>query len=115
MEEEKAKKKRKKKAATEGEDGEKKEHKPNWREVNATPEEIKAFLSDHICLRYNMVKYRIEARLPPEDPFCQNSELAHLLRTAWVCGTQERSRECRPAAKVKFQPRCSYRTAGLFS
>ncbi|MCR5240562.1 MAG: hypothetical protein K6E15_10440 [Prevotella sp.] len=79
MTEEKAKKKRKKKAADESE----KEHKKNWREVNATPGEIKAFLSDHIYLRYNMVKYRIEARLPSEDPFWQNNELAQFVSDDW--------------------------------
>ena len=81
MEEEKPKKKRKKKAAAEGEGS--KEHKKNWREVNATPEEIKAFLNDHVYLRYNLVKYRLEARLPSEDPFWQNSELAENLAAAF--------------------------------
>ena len=75
MEEEKTKRKRKKK--------ENREHKKNWREVNATPEEIKAFLSDHIYLRYNLVKYRIEARLPSEDPFWQNNELAQFVSDDW--------------------------------
>ena len=56
------KKKRKKK----DDDGGQKEHKKNWREEYATPSEIKTFLSDHIYLRYNTVKYRIEARLPGE-------------------------------------------------
>ena len=55
------------------------EHKKNWREYMATPAEIKAFLSDHVYLRYNTVKHRIEARLPPGDPFCQNSELAQFV------------------------------------
>ena len=75
MEEEKTKRKRKKK--------ENREYKKNWREVNATPEEIKAFLSDHIYLRYNLVKYRIEARLPSEDPFWQNNELAQFVSEEW--------------------------------
>ena len=74
------KKKRKKKA--EGDDGSK-EHKKNWREVNATPAEIKTFLSDHVYLRYNIVKYRLEVRLPPGDPFCQNSELAQFVSDEW--------------------------------
>ena len=78
MEEEKPKKKRTKKSAAEGDDSEK-EHKKPWQETYATPAEIKAFLSDHIYLRYNMVKYRVEARLPPEDPFCCNSELAQFV------------------------------------
>ena len=80
MEEEKPKKKRKKKAA-EG-DGEK-EHRKSWREVNATPAEIKSFLSDHIYLRYNMVKHCNEVRLPPEDPFCANSELSQFVSDDW--------------------------------
>ena len=44
MDEEKPKKKRKK-AAAEGEGGEPKEHKSNWREVYATAEDIKGFLA----------------------------------------------------------------------
>ncbi|MBO6033417.1 MAG: hypothetical protein J6Q22_18515, partial [Prevotella sp.] len=75
-------KKRKKKAAAGSDNGEK-EHKKNWREVNATPEEIKAFLSDHVYLRYNLVKYRVEARLPSEDPFWQNNELAQFVSDDW--------------------------------
>ena len=57
--EEKPKKKRKKKAA-ECE----KEHKKNWREVNATPDEIEVFLNDHIYLRRNVVTLRTEWREP---------------------------------------------------
>ena len=59
------------------------EHKKNWRETYATPEEIKTFLSDHVYLRYNTVKYRVEARLPPQDDFCQNSELAQFVSDDW--------------------------------
>ena len=71
--------KRKKKAAESGGEEKVKEHKPNWRETYATVAEIKQFLSDHIYLRYNTVKHRVEARLPPEDEFCQNSELAQFV------------------------------------
>ncbi|MBQ2173972.1 MAG: hypothetical protein II453_02505, partial [Alphaproteobacteria bacterium] len=53
-------------AATEK--GGEKEHKKNWREVYATVEDIKTYLSDHIYLRYNTVKHQVEARLPAEDP-----------------------------------------------
>ena len=60
-----------------------KEHKKPWQEVYATPKEIKAFLSDHIYLRYNTVKHRVEARLPEEDTFCQNSELAQFASDDW--------------------------------
>ena len=74
--------KKKRKKSDEG-SGEPKEHKKNWREVNATPEEIKAFLSDHVYLRYNMVKYRLEARLPTGDPFWQGRELEQFVSDDW--------------------------------
>ena len=79
MEEEKEKKKRKKSAK----DDDEKEHKKNWREVYATVEDIKTYLSDHIYLRYNTVKHQVEARLPAEDPFCCNSELAQFVKDDW--------------------------------
>ena len=60
-----------------------KEHKKPWQETYATPKEIKAFLDDHIYLRYNTVKHRVEARLPEEDTFCQNSELAQFASDDW--------------------------------
>ena len=80
MEEEKKPKKRKRGDPTPDPSPQKGgEHKKHWREYTATLAEIKAFLSDHVYLRYNTVKYRIEARLPPGDPFCQNSELAQFV------------------------------------
>ena len=63
MEEEKEKKKRKKSAK----DDDEKEHKKNWREVYATVEDIKTFLSDHIYLRHNVITGRIECRVPTKD------------------------------------------------
>ena len=63
------------------EDGEAKEHKQPWQEKYATVGEIKAFLSDHVYLRYNTVKHRVEARVPPGDPFIEHSELATLKDT----------------------------------
>ena len=80
MDEEKPKKKRKKAVAADDGAG---EHKPNWREVYATVGEIKAYLSDHIHLRWNLVKHRVEARLPMEDPFCANSELTQFVSDDW--------------------------------
>ena len=59
MDEEKPKKKRKKKAA-EGS----KERKANWKEYTASVEDIKAFLSDHVYLRHNVITRRVECRLP---------------------------------------------------
>ena len=52
-------------AATEKGGG--KEHKKNWREVYATVEDIKTFLSDHIYLRHNVITGRIECRVPTKD------------------------------------------------
>ena len=68
--EDKPKKKRKKKAATE-ENGGQKEHKPNWREVYASAEDIKAFLSDHVYLRHNVITGRVECRIPEADYFAE--------------------------------------------
>ena len=68
MDEEKPKKKRKK-AAAEGEGAEPKVHKPNWREVYATVEDIKGFLADHIYLRHNVITGRAECRIPQADYF----------------------------------------------
>ena len=79
MELEDKSKKRKKKADQTTE----REHKKPWQETYATPKEIKAFLDDHIYLRYNTVKHRVEARLPEEDTFCQNSELAQFASDDW--------------------------------
>ena len=80
MDEDKPKKKRKKAVAADDGAG---EHKPNWREVYATVGEIKAFLSDHVYLRYNTVKHRVEARVPPGDPFIENSELNEFISDTW--------------------------------
>ena len=52
-------------AATEK--GGEKEHKKNWREVYATVEDIKTYLSDHIYLRHNVITGRIECRVPTKD------------------------------------------------
>jgi len=52
-------------AATEK--GGEKEHKKNWREVYATVEDIKTFLSDYIYLRHNVITGRIECRVPTKD------------------------------------------------
>ena len=79
MDDKKPKKKTKKAAAKDSSSGEPKEHKMPWQDTYATVAEIKKFLSDHIYLRFNTVKHRVEARLPPEDEFCQNSELAQFV------------------------------------
>ena len=80
MKEEEPKKKRKQEVAEE--DGAK-AHKQPWQERYATVGEIKAFLSDHVYLRYNTVKHRVEARVPPGDPFIEHSELAEFVGDTW--------------------------------
>ena len=45
-------------------DGEQKERKKNWREVYATVDDIKTFLSNKIFLRHNVITGRVECRLP---------------------------------------------------
>ena len=80
MKEEEPKKKRKQEVA---EEDEAKAHKRPWQETYATVGEIKAFLSDHVYLRYNTVKHRVEARVPPGDPFIEHSELAEFVSDMW--------------------------------
>ena len=46
-----------------------KEHKKNWREVYATVEDIKTFLSGHVMLRHNVITRRVECRLLERDPW----------------------------------------------
>ena len=58
MSDEKPKKQKKRSAAKE--DGGGKEHKRPWQETTATPEEIKAMLSERVLLRYNEVRGRTE-------------------------------------------------------
>ena len=58
--------KKKKKSATEGDGTQAKEHKPNWREVYASPEDIKTFLGGRLYLRHNVITGRVECRLPFE-------------------------------------------------
>ena len=44
----------------------KKERKPNWKEVYAKVEDIKAFLADRLFLRHNVITGRVEYREPTE-------------------------------------------------
>ena len=54
-------------------------HKPNWREVYATVEEIEAFLSNHMYLRRNLVKGRVEYKLPTPLPLPNGRGVQSLL------------------------------------
>ena len=54
---------------TPAEGGEAKEHKKNWREGYASVEDIQAFLSGHIMLRYNVITRRVECHLLEGSPW----------------------------------------------
>ena len=51
-----------------------KEHKKPWQETFATPEEIKAMVSNHVLLRYNEVRRRTEVHWLSEGPIIQEDE-----------------------------------------
>ena len=59
----------KKKSTESSEQTEAKEHKKNWREVYATVEDIKDFLSGQLLLRYNMITRRVECHLLNRSPW----------------------------------------------
>lgn len=65
MSEEEKKPKKEKKKSREGA----KEHKPNWREVRASAEDIQQFLGENILLRHNMITGTPEFRVPEQDEF----------------------------------------------
>ena len=46
-----------------------KERKPNWKDYMASVDDIKAFLSDRIYLRHNVITGRVECRIPERDYF----------------------------------------------
>ena len=46
-----------------------KEHKKNWRETHATPEDIQRFLCDNVLLRHNVITGEQEFRVPERDEF----------------------------------------------
>ena len=48
------------KEVKEGKELARQKHKANWREVYASPEDIKRFLSEHVMLRHNVVRGRTE-------------------------------------------------------
>ena len=70
MDDEKPKRKARKKAEADGNGG----RKRNWKEYTATVEEIKAFLNDHVYLRYNVISRRVECRIPASDLFLASDE-----------------------------------------
>lgn len=55
--------------------GEPRERKPNWREVYATVEEIKEFLSGRVLLRKNDILGQVEYRVPEPDAFSDRLDL----------------------------------------
>ena len=72
MSDEKPKKRKPKSAAKE--DGGGKEHKRSWQETYATPEEIKAMLSERVMLRYNEVRGRTEVHYLSAGPVLKADE-----------------------------------------
>ena len=46
----------------------KKDHKRPWQEVYASVEDIKAFLNEHVMLRYNVITKRTEVHVIERDP-----------------------------------------------
>ena len=57
-------------------DKERTDRKPNWREVYATVEDIRQFLSENALLRYNTVTGRVEGHVIDEDPWDELVEQA---------------------------------------
>ena len=55
-------------------DGAPREHKKPWQETFATPEEIKAMVSNHVLLRYNEVRGLTEVHWLSEGPVIQEDE-----------------------------------------
>ena len=102
MDEEGKKPKRRKKAA----DGDgQKEHKPNWREVYATVQDIQEYLRGHVMLRHNVVTRRVECRLLERDPwehYDGSAESAMLLLAA--VAKREKDREERDGQPPDWEP-----------
>ena len=64
-----------------------KERKPNWRELLATVDDIKAFMADRIMLRYNVITGRIEYRLPSSyehDGTCWQPINDRIVNSLWT-------------------------------
>ena len=57
------------KKETNKEKTEPKEHKPNWRETHASPEDIQKFLNDNVLLRHDVITGQPEFRVPERDEF----------------------------------------------
>ena len=58
----------------EGQGGSPKEHKRPWQETMATPQEIKAMLSERVLLRYNEVRGRTEIHWLSQGPVIGEDE-----------------------------------------
>ena len=58
------------------------EHKKPWQETFATPEEIKAMVSNHVLLRYNEVRGLTEVHWLSEGPVIQEDEQGEFIPVA---------------------------------
>ena len=75
MSDEKPKKRKKSPSLSrEGRGGSPKEHKRPWQETMATPQEIKAMLSERVLLRYNEVRGRTEVHWLSQGPVIGEDE-----------------------------------------
>ena len=72
--------------------------KQNWKEYTATVEEIKAFLTDRIYLRHNVITGRVEYRIPAPDLFSASDE------HGWARNMDFREDPCFPDAINMWQP-----------
>ena len=78
MSDEKAKKRKNAPSLNrEGRGGTPKEHKRPWQETMATPQEIKAMLSERVLLRYNEVRGRTEIHWLSQGPVIGEDEQGH--------------------------------------
>ena len=59
------------------------ERKPNWKEYMASVDDIKAFLSDRIYLRHNVITGRVECRIPERDYFDDSAPQPPILGDSW--------------------------------
>ena len=54
-----------------------KEHKKNWRELQATTGDIRSFFSENVLLRHNVITGKPEIRVPPADAFTHAAMLRY--------------------------------------
>ena len=71
------------KEVKEGKELARQKHKANWREVYASPEDIKRFLSEHVMLRHNVVRGRTEIHWIEAPPDLSEAVEKNLTEEQW--------------------------------